>query len=275
MNIGNIEVYGVIYKIRNKVNNKVYIGQTTRGFNSRYQAKGEGIERVYGYHNNRRLGGESYNEHLLSSINKYGFNNFEVDKIIDVAFSETELNIKEIQYIKRFKSDDNTFGYNKTCGGNGVIVSQPMTEIMIRKMYCPVVCLDTKECFIKKKDAEDKYGIVIRTTKSKYGSKCKDGVVRKFSNLNNIIGSGKEKGVPVVCLNTLEVFMSTVEASKFYNKKRQKVTDVCRGNKNCLMIDNQKYYFCYAGDYFNSMENVTSESNINKILNNYKESLKQ
>lgn len=32
MKIGNIEVYGVIYKITNTINNKVYIGQTINGF---------------------------------------------------------------------------------------------------------------------------------------------------------------------------------------------------------------------------------------------------
>lgn len=36
MKIGNLEVYGVIYKITNKVNNKVYIGQTVLGFKKRY-----------------------------------------------------------------------------------------------------------------------------------------------------------------------------------------------------------------------------------------------
>lgn len=41
MYIGNIEVYGVIYKITNKINKKTYIGQTKgkRGFESRYKFK--------------------------------------------------------------------------------------------------------------------------------------------------------------------------------------------------------------------------------------------
>ena len=30
------EVYGIIYLIRNKVNNKLYFGQTTKNFNIRY-----------------------------------------------------------------------------------------------------------------------------------------------------------------------------------------------------------------------------------------------
>ena len=36
MYIGNMEVYGIIYDIRNKINNKHYIGQTTRTHNRIY-----------------------------------------------------------------------------------------------------------------------------------------------------------------------------------------------------------------------------------------------
>ena len=60
MKINNLEVYGVIYKITNKVNNKVYIGQTTRCFNKRYDSKGVGVERVYNYHTkNKKLNDEA------------------------------------------------------------------------------------------------------------------------------------------------------------------------------------------------------------------------
>lgn len=37
MFIGNIEVYGIIYMIKNKVNNKVYIGQSIHSFKRRYK----------------------------------------------------------------------------------------------------------------------------------------------------------------------------------------------------------------------------------------------
>ena len=117
--IGNLEVYGIIYKITNKVNGKVYIGQTTRenGFKGRYMCKGEGIERVYNYHNkNINRNSSSCNFHLLKSIKKYGFENFEVCEIFDFAFSRTELDLKEKIYIKLFDCINN--GYNTQEGGH-------------------------------------------------------------------------------------------------------------------------------------------------------------
>ena len=123
----NLEVYGIIYLIKNKVNGKCYVGQTQKekGFDYRYYCSGEGIERVYNYHKSLREHNRSYNEHLLRSIEKYGFKAFEVIKYLDYAFSLKELNIKEKVYIQLYDSFKN--GYNNTLGGEGrtgMIVSE-------------------------------------------------------------------------------------------------------------------------------------------------------
>ena len=90
MFIGNIEVFGIVYKIQNMINNKVYIGVTTQegGFNSRYRYSGSGIERVLGDKQGRKkCYNGATNIHLLNSINKYGIDSFDVVEILDVAFS--------------------------------------------------------------------------------------------------------------------------------------------------------------------------------------------
>lgn len=111
--------YGIIYKITNKINGKVYIGQTTkkRGFKGRYEYSGEGIERVYKYHKSLKERNESYNKHLLSSIEKYGIEAFEVIEEFDVAYSKEELDKLEKKYIKDFNCL-NPNGYNNDEGGN-------------------------------------------------------------------------------------------------------------------------------------------------------------
>lgn len=117
VDINGKEVYGIIYKITNLINNKSYIGQTKskRGFKGRYYHKGEGIERVYKlflYYKNK---GHCYNEHLFYSIQKYGFDAFEVTEVLDTAMSADELDEKEIYYIDFYNSYSN--GYNLTLGG--------------------------------------------------------------------------------------------------------------------------------------------------------------
>ena len=116
MKIGNLEVYGIIYKITNLINGKVYIGQTIKrnGFKDRYPYNGNGIERVYKTHYYRRENNDSYNKHLLESIEKYGFKSFEVIEIFDYAFSKKELDIKEKLYISLYNSNNDSYGYNST-----------------------------------------------------------------------------------------------------------------------------------------------------------------
>ena len=117
MKINELEVYGIIYKVTNKVNNKVYIGQTVHSFNDRYPMKGTGAERIYKYHKYYNDRKEQYenkgiNKHLLSSFEKYGIDSFEVDEEFDIAYSKEELDYKENYYIQVFQSNIPKYGYN-------------------------------------------------------------------------------------------------------------------------------------------------------------------
>lgn len=127
MKIGNLEVYGVIYKITNKVNGKVYIGQTKNGFKSRY-------------------GGNLYkntkNIYLKRSIEKYGIDNFEICEIIDVAFSREELNLKESMWIARNNSTDNKYGYNLICARGGDYNEEYLKTMRKLQKSKPIVQLD-------------------------------------------------------------------------------------------------------------------------------------
>ena len=100
----------IIYKVTNLINNKVYIGQTTRTFNERYSGKGVGAERI--------LYSERSNSHLINSMCKYGVKNFKVE-IIDQCNTEEELNKREMHYINLYDSTNYNKGYNFCQGGNG------------------------------------------------------------------------------------------------------------------------------------------------------------
>ena len=126
-----MEKYGIIYKITNKINGKVYIGQTIekRGFKGRYEYSGEGIERGFNYYKHFKAMNKHYNSHLYNAIKKYGFEAFEVDEEFDIAYSKEELDKLEIKYIKEFNCL-NPNGYNDQTGGN----THEVSEITKQKM---------------------------------------------------------------------------------------------------------------------------------------------
>ena len=102
----NNEIAGIIYLINNKINNKKYVGQTTRGFNDRY----------YEYKTNAK----SCSPYVLKAFDKYGFDNFEFI-ILDTAQNIDELNYKEIRYIFEYNTTNRNLGYNIEFGGKNSI----------------------------------------------------------------------------------------------------------------------------------------------------------
>ena len=97
--------YGLVYKVTNIVNNKIYVGQTIVGLKTRREN-----------HVNAALA-ERDNNYFHNSIRKHGKDNFEWE-IIGCANSKSELNDLEIYYINKLKSFEK--GYNLTEGGGGM-----------------------------------------------------------------------------------------------------------------------------------------------------------
>src|ERR1035441_3496745 len=93
---------GIIYKIRNKINGKCYVGQTANG-----------LERSI-----RRHAHPKNNNIIAQAIKKYGLQSFEVT-VIDTADSRSVLNEKEIHWIAELHTKTPR-GYNVANGGNGV-----------------------------------------------------------------------------------------------------------------------------------------------------------
>lgn len=91
--------YGVVYKITNRVNGKVYVGQTTHT-----------LSRRFGEHRRYRTCPA-----IGAAIQKYGAENFSIEPIY-YALDRYELNDKEQFLIKKFNSMYPN-GYNLTTGG--------------------------------------------------------------------------------------------------------------------------------------------------------------
>ena len=96
----NKEIYGIIYLVHNVKSDKYYVGQTTVGFDNRYQS---------GW-----LYEHSYKDTVKEDLELYGESSFEYVKIFRVAHNQQDLDKLEAYYIDYFNSYEN--GYNENRG---------------------------------------------------------------------------------------------------------------------------------------------------------------
>lgn len=94
----------LIYKIQNKINNKVYIGKTNRTLQVRWNE------------HKRYANDKTRTNTLYCAMRKYGINNFQIS-ILENNIPNNAIFEKEQEYIKKYDSYYN--GYNETFGGEG------------------------------------------------------------------------------------------------------------------------------------------------------------
>lgn len=96
----------LIYKITNKINGKVYIGQTTKTLQHRKQQHLQCVT-------------NGLNRHLYNAMRKYGVENFEFEEVCHTN-SKSELNYLEAKFITEYDSVRN--GYNMGYGGDNNVM---------------------------------------------------------------------------------------------------------------------------------------------------------
>ena len=104
---------GWIYCIRNKINNKKYIGQTSekRGYKQRWYK-----------HKSLLINNKHHSKNLQYEFNKYGIENFEFFILDEFTFFNKELLKKvlldmEKFYINLWDTENDMKGYNNKVGG--------------------------------------------------------------------------------------------------------------------------------------------------------------
>ena len=236
--IGNIEIYGYIYKITNRINGKIYIGQTINGFDNRYRCGN--VEKY------------THNIHLKKSIDKYGIENFEICKIFDIAWSKEELDIKEKCWISIYNCTNKNYGYNISDGGsNGNNFKGKTDEEM--KIICEKISKansgennymygkhhseKTKEKLrllnIGKTASDETKKKMSEKRKGKnhpfYGKHHTDESKQKISKANS--GSKNANSKKVICLTTGKIFGSAREGGKYYKCSHSGIIRCCKGEK--------------------------------------------
>lgn len=111
----------IIYKVTNKLNEKVYIGQTSKTLEERKIA-----------HHNKAMFGSKY--HFHNAIRKYRLDIFTWEILESNIENKKELDRIEIEYIKKFNSIEN--GYNMSTGGGGgdTLTNHPKRKEILKKM---------------------------------------------------------------------------------------------------------------------------------------------
>lgn len=195
---GNYKVYMHV----NKTNNKKYIGMTKQSLNNRW-CNGKGYKR------------QLFND----AIEKYGWENFEHIILFD-GLSREEANIKEIEMISLYKSDDKMYGYNVTSGGeNG------HNKLWSNKEYHDAQCRERKSRWEDNKYKERRLAIINEFMKTdSYKQKQSKKTKERWEN-------GKFDEIfckPVMCLETGVVYKSSQEASDMTNINRTDIGKCCR-----------------------------------------------
>lgn len=145
ININIENPYGFIYITTNKINGKRYIGRKVFDTGSRWKSY---------------LGSGDY---LRNSIKKYGAENF-YKEIIDIAYTNEELNKKENDWINIYNAVESDDFYNLIEGGN-------IVDVLNRRNSVIVICIDTNKVFKSLKEVYDYYGFTpayIKSTFNKY-----------------------------------------------------------------------------------------------------------
>jgi group I intron endonuclease len=106
-----------VYRIRNLINGKMYVGQTTHKYLPKY----------FETHVKFAMGGRpylGYDRFIYHAIRTYGPENFVCEELA-TASSQEELDDLERFYIAEFKSHDPRYGYNRTFGGRRTMKPTP------------------------------------------------------------------------------------------------------------------------------------------------------
>lgn len=186
-----------IYIIKNKTNNKVYIGQALN-------IKNRWKKHINILSKNKYIDKKQKPTHLQAAWNKDGEENFTFDILEEC--SKEELDDKEKYWIAYYKSNNRDYGYNKTDGGsNGMPTEESrikMSEAAVGKPKSE----EHKQNMRKPKSEEHRRNI----GKGKQGIPISEEAKQKISNANK----GKE---------------SAFKGKKHTEESLQKMSDALKG----------------------------------------------
>lgn len=256
-----------VYIHINLINNKVYIGITSRKPEKRWGKNGN----EYTIKNHPAFG---------RAIEKYGWENFS-HEILFEGLSKEDACQKEIELIREYKSNctrykNPSFGYNMSDGGNigssGYVWSEESRKKLSDTLRGVVKDeewrLHLSQALTGKKASEEsknkmseshkgkespRKGVTLseetknKISKSRKG-KCK-GDEHPFYKTDRFSGPKNPAATPVYCYELNEYFWGAKEAQDKYGVSSKNISRCCRGNRKSTgvhPISGEKLHWRYA-----------------------------
>lgn len=215
-------MFGYIYKIRNKINDKIYVGQKiSKEYVPDYYGSGIVIKKA---------------------VEKYGKDNFEIS-ILDIAYSLDELNKKEESYIRELNSLVDYGNYNIALGGGGIVTNNKKYLYIDYNKFLNV-CINNKlsnttmsrilylMCFTKRSKDGKRY---LMTKNNKY---MENTHIKNTLNFNHI---RTVRGFKSNMIKRNVIFKDEkglyVPENHFAFTMTNKVEETLNGNIYCIDID--------------------------------------
>lgn len=196
---------------RNKINDKVYIGQTNQKPERRWR-NGEGYKDSPKFYN---------------AIQKYGWNNFE-HIILEIGNNQNWANEREQYWINFYDSFNNDFkGYNMTPGGNNYM-TQLWTDEDFRQKMRKSFQLARKKSWKNKQFAQKQLNSLL------------SGIHKSWNNpewkrqrINDLMGSKNPNSKAVKNIETGKIFNTIKEAAMWCGLNSiSGIGQCCRGKQN-------------------------------------------
>lgn len=199
-----------VYCHTNKINGKRYIGITQNKPNRRWQ-------NGYGY--------KDRNSHFYNAIKKYGWENFE-HIILEENLTRKEASEKEKYYIRLYNTNNENYGYNITSGGDNNFTRNKLTEEqrinISNKTKEAMNSVEIREYMLKVYNSEDWIRKNSEATRRQW--------VASDLKLRVQIANGHK----VRCVETGNIYLSILEASRQTGLSRYKITQSCQ-NKSYIV----------------------------------------
>lgn len=210
----------IVYVHINKINNKVYVGQTNN-LTKRWRGNGCDYKKSIYFYN---------------AVQKYGWDNFQ-HIILKEGLTKEEADEYEQYYIDYYKSRYNENGYNIREGGSHGALSESTKELL------------SKQAKEKGKWAGDNnprhldplygerngmYGKHhTQETKEKISATLKGKTLSEETKekISNYMNTNHPRAKKVRCIETGEIFLSARKAAEAYNTVHACIARVCNGER--------------------------------------------